>query len=64
MYLDMSRPVITFVVHKLSQFMDRPTKVHLQALCHILHYIKSAPGQGLFFSRDSKIKVQAFSDAD
>lgn len=62
--LTTTRPDITFAVHKLSQFISEPHKVHLNAALQILHYLKASPGQGLFFSAKSTLNLKAFSDAD
>ena len=51
MYLTISRPDITFVVHKLSQFMTKPNKTHMDASNHLLGNIKGSLGQGIFLSK-------------
>lgn len=63
-YLMLTRPNITFAVHKLSQFLANPRTAHLSAVYHLLRYLKSTTGQGLFYSIDSNIHLKAFSDAD
>ena len=50
LYLNLSRPNITFDVHKLSQYLSQPRLPHLQVAHHLLRYLKSNPGQELFFS--------------
>jgi hypothetical protein len=50
LYLTHSRPEISYVVSKLSQFLDSPTDAHMLAGLHVLKFLKSNPGQGLFFS--------------
>jgi len=64
LYLTITRPDITFAVHQLSQFISAPSDVHLQAAHKVLRYIKSNPGQGLMYSTDSELCLNAFSDAD
>ena len=64
LYLTISRPDITFAVHALSQFLQAPSTVHLQAAHHLLRYIKGSPGQGLFYSASSSTQIKGFSDAD
>ncbi|GAB2293311.1 hypothetical protein Dimus_038260 [Dionaea muscipula] len=63
-YLTITRPDICYVVHILSQFMSKPTDIHMRAAKHLLRYLKSAPGQGIFFSKYSKLELKAFCDAD
>ena len=64
LYLTLSRPDITFVVHHLSQFVSQPRVPHLQAAHHLVWYLKSNPGQGLFFAISSSLQLRAFSDAN
>ena len=64
LYVTITRPDITFAVHKLSQFLQRPTDVHLQAAHRVLKYLKGNPGQGLFYSSSSELCLNAFADAD
>ncbi|MDV3143325.1 MAG: reverse transcriptase domain-containing protein, partial [Sweet potato little leaf phytoplasma] len=42
-YLTISRRDIMYVVNKLSQFVARPCKIHLDAAHHLLRYLKSSP---------------------
>ncbi|KAJ8773867.1 hypothetical protein K2173_008330 [Erythroxylum novogranatense] len=64
LYLTTTRPDISFAVQQLSQFMTSPTTSHLQAAHRVLRYLKQSPGQGLFFRRNSPLKICAFSDSD
>lgn len=64
LYLTLSRPDITFAIHKLSQYVAQPRLPHLQAVHHLLRYLKGNPGQGLLFPASSTHQLQAFSDAD
>ncbi|XP_031098345.1 potassium channel AKT1-like [Ipomoea triloba] len=64
LYLNITRPDISFATQQLSQFLDKPTHLHLQAAHRVLRYIKNAPGQGLFFPTSSDLQLKAFSDSD
>jgi len=64
MYLNMTRPDISFAAKTLSQFMDKPRQTHLQAVFKLLRYLKSNPGQGLLFSRHGSENLTAYCDAD
>ncbi|KAK0586370.1 hypothetical protein LWI29_005804 [Acer saccharum] len=63
-YLTVSRPDITYAVHVLSRFMHQPRRLHMDAALRVVRYLKSAPGQGLFFSSSSDFKLRAYCDSD
>ncbi|PRQ18578.1 putative RNA-directed DNA polymerase [Rosa chinensis] len=63
-YLTVSRPDITYPVHILSRFMHQPRKAHWETALRVVRYLKSAPGQGLFFSSNSDLRLRAFCDSD
>nr|GMD06025.1 Retrovirus-related Pol polyprotein from transposon TNT 1-94 [Ipomoea batatas] len=64
LYLTITRPDISFVTQQLSQFLDAPTDVHLQATHRVLRYIKGSPGQGILFSANSTLQIRGFSYSD
>ena len=64
LYLTITRPDITYAVHHLSRFLSCATDMHLQAAYNILKYLKTNPGQGLFYSASSPICLNGFADAD
>lgn len=64
LYLTITRPDISYVTQHLSQFMDASSSLHLQAAMKVLHYIKSAPRQGLLFSSSSPLTLNAYCDSD
>eukprot|EP00268_Persea_americana_P058474 TRINITY_DN70731_c0_g1_i1.p1 TRINITY_DN70731_c0_g1~~TRINITY_DN70731_c0_g1_i1.p1 ORF type:complete len:196 (+),score=22.87 TRINITY_DN70731_c0_g1_i1:1-588(+) len=44
--------------------MHDPYKPHMDAVDHILRYLKSAPGKGLIFTKHNHMKVEGYTDAN
>ncbi|XP_014511392.1 uncharacterized protein LOC106770080 [Vigna radiata var. radiata] len=63
-YLTNTHPDITYVVHRLSQYVASPTQTHHQVAFHILHYIKNTYGQDIFLKATSNITLKAYRDFD
>ncbi|CAJ2647171.1 unnamed protein product [Trifolium pratense] len=64
LYLNTTRPDITLATQQLSQFLNAPTKTHYNAACRVLRYLKSNPGFGILFPRDSELQILGYADAD
>ncbi|XP_042956303.1 uncharacterized mitochondrial protein AtMg00810-like [Carya illinoinensis] len=64
LYLTITRPDISYVVHTLSQFMATPTSAHLAAAHKVLKYIKTTPAQGILFSTASSLQLSTYCDSD
>jgi hypothetical protein len=54
-YLTVTRPNISYVVHPVSQFMAAPRSTHFFAVLHILRYLKGTLFHGLHFSSQSPL---------
>jgi hypothetical protein len=63
-YLTITRPDLAYVVHVLSQFMDKPRQSHLDVAHRALRYLKQSSGQGILLSATSNLQLHAFCDAD
>jgi hypothetical protein len=62
-YLGITRPDISYVVHILSKFMSTPTSVHYGHLLRVLQYLCGTMDRRLFFSSSSSLQLHAYSDA-
>ncbi|XP_065636606.1 uncharacterized mitochondrial protein AtMg00810-like [Quercus suber] len=63
-YLTVTRPDISYVVHQVSQYLSAPRSSHYVAVLRILRYLKGTLFHGLFYSAQSPLVLRAFSDAD
>ena len=63
-YLTVTRPDISYVVHVVSQFMVAPRSPHYVVALRILRYLKDTIFDGLHFSSHSLLTPQTYSDAD
>lgn len=61
-----TRPDLSFVVSRLSQFFAEPTEEQWVTVKHVLRYLKGTAEKGLSFRRNNceKLGIQAYSDAD
>ncbi|KAK6142001.1 hypothetical protein DH2020_016217 [Rehmannia glutinosa] len=64
LYLNLTRPDITFCVQQLSQFVNHPLTSHWEDATHLLRYLKGCPSLGLFYSAGGGTSLRAYSDAD
>ena len=46
LFFTITRPNITYSMHRLSQFMSKPRQPHLNAAYRIIQYIKGTASQG------------------
>lgn len=64
-YLTHTRPDITFVVGIVSRYMEKPTSQHLQAIKHILRYIKGTLDFGLRYTKgEENVSLTGYTDSD
>ncbi|GJZ46009.1 putative RNA-directed DNA polymerase [Tanacetum coccineum] len=63
-YLTMTRPDISYAVHKLSQAMHGPLNSDLKLAFRVLRYLKGAPGKGVFYKKSDNFALSAFVDSD
>ncbi|KAK1439791.1 hypothetical protein QVD17_05611 [Tagetes erecta] len=64
LYLQATRPDITYSVNVLSQFVADPRSSHLEAANRVLRYLKGTPGQGILLSRAGDLVLSAYCDSD
>ena len=62
-YLAVTRSDISHAVHILSQFVGAPTSIHYAHLLRVLRYVRGTTSRSLFYSRQSSLQLQAYSNA-
>ncbi|XP_020245080.1 uncharacterized protein LOC109823205 [Asparagus officinalis] len=63
-YLSHTRPDISFAVSMVSRYMHDPRKGHIDAVYHILRYMKSTPGKGLIFRKSGHMSIEGYCNFD
>ncbi|GKE35742.1 cysteine-rich receptor-like protein kinase 8, partial [Tanacetum coccineum] len=63
-YLTVTRLDICYTVQLLSQFMQNPTSIHMQAAKHLLRYLINCPGQGVVLTHKPAAYLTACCDSD
>ncbi|KAD4887930.1 hypothetical protein E3N88_20003 [Mikania micrantha] len=64
LYLQATRPDITYTVNVLSQFVADPRQPHMDAVHRVLRYLKGTPGQGVLLPRQGGCTLTAYCDSD
>lgn len=65
LYLTFTRPDISYAARILSQFMDKPSVIHMKAAHRVLRYLKGSPGNGIFFpANNSTLQLQVYTNRD
>nr|GFA74199.1 hypothetical protein [Tanacetum cinerariifolium] len=64
MYLTSSKPDIVQAVCFCARYQFRPTKKHLKEVKRIFRYLRETVNMGLWYPKDSRFTLTAFSDAD
>ncbi|KAI3715736.1 hypothetical protein L6452_22723 [Arctium lappa] len=64
LYLTASRPDIMFATCFCARYQSNPKESHLSAVKRILRYLKGSPNLGLWYPKDSRFELTAFTDAD
>lgn len=60
-----TRPDLSWIVCKLSQYLSEPKEQHWVAAKHVLRHLKGTVNQELCYKRsDADLKLVAYSDAD
>ncbi|XP_022008132.1 secreted RxLR effector protein 161-like [Helianthus annuus] len=64
LYLQATRPDITYSVNVLSQFVGDPRANHMEAAMRVLRYLKGTPGQGILLSKGGGTNLVGYTDSD
>nr|GEX55654.1 hypothetical protein [Tanacetum cinerariifolium] len=64
MYLTSLRPDIMFTIYACARFQVTPKVLHLHAVKRIFRYLKGQPKLGLWYSKNSPFKFEAYTNSD
>ncbi|GAA0143379.1 transmembrane signal receptor [Lithospermum erythrorhizon] len=64
LYLNFTRPDVTFPVNHLSQFMQAPSEANCTTTTHVVKYLRGTISHGLTYAAGTSLSVQAYCDAD
>lgn len=64
LYLQATRPDITYSVNVLSQFVSDPRQSHWNVAMRVLRYLKTTLGQGVLLPKTEDVELIAYSDSD
>nr|GEX33976.1 hypothetical protein [Tanacetum cinerariifolium] len=64
LYLQATRPDVTYAVNVLSQFVSDPRQNHLEAVKRVLRYLKGTSEQRILLPREGPTTLTAYCDSD
>nr|GEY25945.1 hypothetical protein [Tanacetum cinerariifolium] len=64
LYLQATRPDVTYAVNFLSQFVSDPRQNHLEAAKRVVRYLKGTLGQRILLPRKGLTTLTAYCDSD
>ncbi|WKA05086.1 hypothetical protein VitviT2T_023071 [Vitis vinifera] len=65
MYLAHTRPDLAYALSVVSQYMHNPGEQHMNAVMHILRYLKNAIGKGILFTKNvDHQSIEVYNDVD
>ena len=65
MYLAHTRPDLAYALSVVSQYMHNSGEQHMNAIMHILRYLKNALGKGMLFAKNvDHQSIEVYTDAN
>ena len=59
-----TRPDLSYVITKLSQYMTNPSAIHLAAAKRVLRFLKGTQDQKLWYRYGQPLILEGFTDSD
>lgn len=63
-YLGVTRPELSYIIHILSQFMNEPKEEHWEAALCVVQYLKNSPGQSILLRPNTDLTLIAWCESD
>ncbi|XP_019091173.1 PREDICTED: uncharacterized protein LOC109128747 [Camelina sativa] len=63
-YLTITQPDLSYILHILSHFMKAPLVAHWEAALRLVRYLKGSPAQGIFLCSYSALHISVYCDSN
>jgi hypothetical protein len=63
-YLSHTCSNIAYAVSLISQFMHKPSEIHMKVTLRVLRYFKSFSGRGILFKKSNHLNLIGYTDAN
>ncbi|KAH9782897.1 retrovirus-related pol polyprotein from transposon RE1 [Citrus sinensis] len=64
LYVTITRPEISYAVHRLSQYMQNPLQPHWLGCKRILRYLQGTADYGIYYTTKGRMTLTGYTDAD
>ena len=64
LYITITRPEISYAVHRLSQYMQNPLQPHWLGCKRILRYLQGTADYGIYYTTKGRMTLTGYTDAD
>jgi hypothetical protein len=63
-FLTTTRPDTAYAISSVSRYMSNPQAAHLNAVTHVLRYLRKTSNYGLFYQHSPNNRIEGFTNTD